>query len=98
MVGFGGVNEVGGRTGGGQRGGDLARDMPRLADAADDHAATRGKNQLDRRNETRVDAIDQCADCLGFDAQHATAEFQGGSTVRCRWLGLAHLRELVIIL
>ena len=47
MAGLGGVHEEGGRAGGGERRGDLARDMARLAEPGDDDAALGLADQFD---------------------------------------------------
>ena len=44
---FGGVHEVGRGAGAGQRGGELAADVPRFADAGDDDSTLRGEDQID---------------------------------------------------
>ena len=47
MAGLGGVHEQGGGSGRRQGGGDLARDMPRFAQARADDAPLRGEQNLD---------------------------------------------------
>ena len=51
MARLGRVDEEGGRAGRGEGRRDLARDMPRLADAGHDDAAARGRDDLDRLGE-----------------------------------------------
>ena len=52
---LGGVHEERGRAGAREGGGDLARDVPGLADAAHDHAAAAGKDQAQRFEEPLVE-------------------------------------------
>jgi hypothetical protein len=49
VQGFGGVQKVRGRSGGPQRGGDLACDEAALADAGDDHALSGGCGRRQQR-------------------------------------------------
>ena len=61
MHGFGGMHEIGRRAGAGHGGGDLARDVAGLADAADDDAAAAGQDQRHRLREARVQPIGERA-------------------------------------
>ena len=70
MCGFGGVHEHRRCTGRGERGGNLARDMPALAHAADDDTAGASQQQIDSVGKVAVDAVGQRGDCLRFDLQH----------------------------
>ena len=54
MAGFGGMDEIGGRAGGGQSGGDLAGDMARFAHAADDDPALCRQHHIDGADEFAV--------------------------------------------
>ena len=53
VAGFGGMDEEGRGAGAGQRRGDLAGDVARLADAADHDAAAAAEHDLDGPHETR---------------------------------------------
>ena len=53
-----------------QGGGNLACDVPRLADAAHHHAAAAVENRIHRLLETLVETADEIGDGLGLDLQH----------------------------
>ena len=69
MAGFGRVHEERRRAGGRQRGGDLAADVPGLADAADDHPSAARQQQLARPREAIAQAVGESGDGVGLDLQ-----------------------------
>jgi hypothetical protein len=71
-----GVEEAGGRPGGGQRRGDLAADDAALADPGDDHPPRRGQDGLHRPRELVADAVLQRGDGLRLHADHAARALQ----------------------
>ena len=71
-----GMDEVRRRAGARHGGGDLARDVAGLADAAHHHAAVAAVDQLDRGEEALVDALDQRAHRVGLDLQHAPRQVE----------------------
>ena len=98
MAGLGGMDEVAGRAGGGEGGGDLAPDMARLAHAGDDDVAAGGFDDIGGR----VEGFTQFAAQRLLDGfQAALFDFQGAngaltsrgdpSCVWSRWRG--RLRE-----
>ncbi|MNT31792.1 hypothetical protein D3C72_1676420 [compost metagenome] len=65
--GLGGMHEEGGRAGGGQRRGDLAGDVSRFSDAAHDHAAAAGEQQVHDLGEGVVQPGGQVLQALAFN-------------------------------
>jgi len=80
--GLGGMDEIGRGSGAGQRGGELAADMARLAHAGDDHPAVAREDDLDRALELLADAGAEREHGVGFDAQHAAGEGDGSAIAR----------------
>ena len=76
MAGFGRMDEKRSRSGGGEGGCHLARDVPRLADADDDDAPGAGEQQIKGAGKACVYALDQLGDCLGFGAQHFPGQIE----------------------
>ena len=70
MAGLGGMDEECRGAGGCQSGGDLARDVARLAHAADHHPALAGENDAASGGECFVNGLDQVQHCLRLDLQH----------------------------
>ena len=54
VAGFGGMDEEGGRTGGGEGGDDFTGDVPGLAHAGADDPSLGGGEQIHRGDETRA--------------------------------------------
>ena len=77
MAGLGRMDEIGGRTGGGKRGGDLAPDMARLAHARDDHPALRRQDRVHRLAEAAIQPGGQARQRFTGQAQDAP----GGSQI-----------------
>jgi hypothetical protein len=73
MHGLGGMDEIGRGAGAGEGGGQLARDVAGLADAADDDAAAAFQDQRDRGAELRPDAPRQRRDGGRLDLKHLAA-------------------------
>jgi len=71
---FARVNEHGRRTGRGQGGGDLARDVAALAHAGHHHAALRAEDHAQRLHERLADAALQARDRLGLDVEDILRE------------------------
>ncbi len=89
VAGLAGMHVEGRCAGGGQGGGDLARDVAGLAHAGADHAATRFQHQPAGAGEVAVQAGGHRLQCRGLDAEHALAaagEVDGGGGIagRCR--------------
>jgi len=82
MRGLGGVHEVGRCAGAGERGGELAPDVARLAHAGDDHPPVACEDDLDRALELLADAGSERVHGLGLDAQHTAGEGDGTAFVR----------------
>ena len=70
------MHEVGRRAGAGECRSDLARDVPGLADAADDDAAMAVQDESECREEGAVDAVDQGGDGIRLDAQDPSGQFE----------------------
>jgi len=70
------MHEVGGRSGARQRGGDLARDVTRLADPADDDAAAASVDQRHGGEEALVEAPDQPPHRVGLDGKHPPGDIE----------------------
>ena len=90
---LGRVDEQGGRAGGSERGGDLARDMTRFAHAGDDHPARGRQQQIHRRGEVLVDRVMQQRERAALLINDFASEAQqiGRSLARMRPLiGLWH--------
>jgi hypothetical protein len=66
---FRGVHEERGRAGRGERGGQLAADVPGLADAAHDHPAAAVEDELDRAHEAVAQPGGDLGDGLRLDGQ-----------------------------
>ncbi len=71
---LGGMQEVGGRARGGQRGRELPRDDPRLAHARHDHAAAAALQEVHGRVEARIELRHQGQDGLRFQPEDAGRE------------------------
>jgi len=67
MDGLGGMHEEGRRAGRGQRCGDLAGNVSRFSDAADDHSAAAGEQQVDDPREAVIQPGGQVQQALAFD-------------------------------
>src|SRR5207247_11123384 len=78
VVGLGRMQEIRRRAGAGKRGGDLARDVARLADAAHHHTTAALADQGERAQEALVDARDERLDRRGLDREHAARELERG--------------------
>ena len=74
---FGGVDEEGGRAGGGQRRGDLAADMAALAHAHDGDAAAAGQHGLHGVHESVAQAWCQFGKGAGFNLERLAADADG---------------------
>ena len=70
MARFRRMDEVRRRAGGGEGGGNLAADMPGLADARNDYAASRGQYGLDRMFQILRDVAGQYIQRLRLGDQH----------------------------
>ena len=81
MAGFGGVHEEGGRAGGGQRSGDLARHMARFAEPGDDHPALGVADQIGGGGESRPERALKCGgnrgDAAGLGVERAQRRLNG---------------------
>ena len=71
MAGFGRVDEIGLRAGGGHGRGDLASNVTRLADACADDPSLCGEDGLDCLDEALIEALRQLAEGVGFELQDA---------------------------
>ena len=71
VAGLGGVDELRGRAGAGQRRCDLFGDMAGLADAGDNHAPACRNQQVDCLTKTIIKAVGQLLKRLGFGADDA---------------------------
>ena len=76
MARLGRMHEISAGAGARHGRGDLARDVAAFADAADDDAAGAAGNQLERRDELRIEPLDQRAHRLGFSREHAPRELE----------------------
>ena len=81
---FGRVQEVGGRAGRGQSGGDLAPHQARFADAGHHDPAGAAAHHLDGALEALVHLRDDAEDPLGLDAQDTLG--QAANVAVRRWL------------
>ena len=88
MHGFCRVNKVGRRSGTGQSGRHLACNVPRLADAADNHSPLARQNQFHGLGKVSADPVDQSCDRIGFNTQN-TARHRDGAA-RVELLGHGH--------
>ena len=80
MAGLAGMDELGRRAGGGERGSDLAADMTGLAHAADDDAALACQHEADGAGEVAVQGLGQAGQGGTGGGQHAAGHCQiGGS-------------------
>src|SRR5262249_46286580 len=76
--------------------GDLARDVPGLADAAHDHAAVAREDQTDRVEETRIETRAERAHRVRLDREHPARELKRRG--RCRFLGsVVHRAEMALV-
>jgi hypothetical protein len=91
---LGRVHEKSGSAGARERGRDLARDMPGLAHAADDHAPPTLKYDAHGFAEALVEAGDQVRDGLGFDLEHVAGDRDRAVVVR-PGNGLNHVRASI---
>jgi hypothetical protein len=78
VIRLGRMQEVRGRAGRGQRGGDLARDVAGLSDAAHHHAPAPLEDERQRGEEPLVDALDQRVHRFCLDGQHPPRELERG--------------------
>jgi len=72
--GFRRVDEEGGCSRGRERGGELARDVARLADAGDDDATAAVEDQRDGGNERRVEARRNGGDRARLGGEHVAGQ------------------------
>src|SRR5690242_4274457 len=82
VAGFCSVEEKSRCSGAGHRGGDLAGDVSRLADAAYDDAAAARQDQSDCVEKALVEPRDQRAHRIGLDGEHLSGELEGRSRNR----------------
>ena len=73
--GFGGMDVKRWLAGAGKGGGDLAADVPRLADSQNQQASPVFQNQFDGPDIILVQAVDQIEDGIGFDLQNTLCNF-----------------------
>ena len=92
VTGLGRVHEEGRRAGGGQRGGDLAGDVPGLAHAADDDAPLAGQHLATGTAETLVQRIAQVLHGIGLDGQHLAGAVEQGVVVDLGGMQGSHAR------
>ena len=71
---IGRMHEERGRSGGGQRGGELAADVARLADARDDDAAAAVEDHVDGGDERLAERADSAVIALGLGGEHVAGE------------------------
>jgi hypothetical protein len=76
MARLGGMDELRGRAGRGQRRRDLARDMARFAHPRNDHPAARAQDQLDGPGEAAIQTVRELAHPLQLDRDHAARGIQ----------------------
>ncbi|GAB7539283.1 hypothetical protein BGC_55070 [Burkholderia sp. 3C] len=74
MARFGRMDKERRGAGAGQRGGDLAGDMPGFADAGHDHAAATIQQQADGADEFSVELVTQCAYRIRLDVENVAGE------------------------
>ena len=84
MAGFARMHKQGRRSGGRQRGGDLAADVPAFAHAHDNHVAPARQNQAHRLGKFAAQAAGQAQHRRGFYLNGFPGESQclGGIKVR----------------
>ncbi len=100
VAGLGRVQEERRRAGAGERRGDLAADVARLAHPGDDHAAAAGEQHAARLLELAAQAVDEGGDRAGLDPERLPSHLdqslavggvvhrvRGGFRVRC---GIIH--------
>ena len=75
---LGRMHEVGRRAGARHGGGDLARDMAGLADAAHHHAALAVEQQRHGVEKALVQPRSEALDGFGFDGEHLSCQLQRG--------------------
>ena len=76
MNGIGGGEEMAGRAGAGQRGGELSRDMARLADAGGEDRSGASQDQPDGAFEGLVDGGGDRPDRGGFGFDHLAGKLE----------------------
>ena len=86
------MHEEGRRAGGGQRGGDLAGDVPGFAHAADDDAPLAGQHLATGTAETLVQRIAQVLHGIGLDGQHLAGTVEQGVVVDLGGMQGSHAR------
>src|SRR5581483_709130 len=71
------MDEIGRRSGAGERRGNLARDMSGLAHAAHHDAAGAALDQLDGVEKPAVEALGEGANRVGLYGEHLARELEG---------------------
>ncbi len=90
VAGLARMHEVRGSAGAGHGRGDLARDVSRLAHAADDDPALAREDEVQRLQKLVVDTLHERLDGIGFDIQHLACKVE---CMRCGGEWFVHGRD-----